>query len=184
MGDNVLLLDGLCLFPHILQKLNINETHDYNVLKEVNLNLKTMKITSTYLPRGVSAALTKLGPFLLANVVFFAYSVIDTVLVGCKCLFWRQIRLKLSPPFSHILKYFILCPNIRCFRDIKFSLTNNKLGFIVNKWNFLANKEYARWKLKYLNILPYQILLSSRDLLPSLVCHVDLIMSDNPQICS
>ena len=129
-------------------------------------------------------ALTKLGPFLVVNAVLFAYSVIDTVLVGCKYPFGRQIRLKLSPLLSHSLKYFLFYPYIRCFKDIKFSLTNKKIGFIVTKFKFLANKQYATSKLKYLNILPYQILLSNRDLLPILVCNIDLITSDYPQICS
>jgi len=147
------------------------------------VNLK-WKSQIRYLPWRVSMALTKLGPFRLANAVFFAYSVIDTILVNYKSPFWCQIRLKLSPPLPHSLKYFLFCPNIRCFRDIKFNLTNKKLGFIVTKLKILANKQYATWKLKYLNIIPYQILLSSRDLLPILVCHINLITSDDPQICS
>ena len=124
-------------------------------------------------------------PFMCqANAILFAYCVIDTVLIGCKCPFGHQIRLKLSPPLPLGLKYFLFCPYIRCFRDIKFSLTNKKLGLIVTKFKFQANKQYATWKLKYLNILPYQILLSSRDLLLILVCHIDLITSNDPQICS
>ena len=141
-------------------------------------------MTKAYLPRGVSAGLTKLDPFLLANVVFFTDSVLHTVLVSCKCLFPRQIRFKLPPPLADSLKNFLLCHIVRSFRDFKFRLTNNKLGLIVSKLQILANKENQIKKLKYLNILPYQILLSSRDLLPGLVCHVNLITSDNPQICS
>ena len=57
-----------------------------------------------------------------------------------------------------------------------------KIRFIVTKFKFLVNKQYATSKLKYLNILPYQILLSSKDLLPILVCHIHLITSDDPQI--
>ena len=32
IGNRVLFLDDLCLFSHTLQKCNINETHDYNIL--------------------------------------------------------------------------------------------------------------------------------------------------------
>ena len=45
---------------------------------------------------------------------------------------------KLSPPFPYSLKYFLLCPNIRCFKDIKFSLTNNKLGISFHIKSFWA----------------------------------------------
>jgi len=123
-------------------------------------SLKQWK-SQTYLPRMVSAGLTKLGPLLLANVILFAYSVVDTIFVGCKCPFGHQIRLKLSLALPHSLKYFLFCPYIRCFRDIKCSLTNEKLCFIVTKFKFLVNKQYATSKLKYLNILSYQVLLNS-----------------------
>ena len=147
-------------------------------------SLKQWK-SQTYLPRRVSSGLTKLGPFLLANVVLFAYNVVDTILFGCKCPFGCQIRLKLSSLLPHSLKYFLFCPYIRCFRDIKFILTNEKkLCFIVTKINFLVNKQYATWKLKYLNILPYQILLSNRHLLPILVGDIHLITSDDLEISS
>ena len=79
---------------------------------------------------------------------------------------------------------FFFCPQIKCFRDIIFSLTNKKLHSIVIKLQF--GYQWIKWKiqLKYLNILLYQILLSSRDLFPILVCDIDLIMSNDPQICS
>jgi len=51
-----------------------------------------MKITK--FPRRVSMALTKLGPLLLANVVLFAYSVIDTVLVSASAHF--DVKLDLN----------------------------------------------------------------------------------------
>ena len=66
-----------------------------------------MKITNLPPTKGLSAALTKLGPFLLANVILFAYSVIDIVLVGCKYPFRCQIILKLSSRLPHNLKYFL-----------------------------------------------------------------------------
>ena len=91
--------------------------------------------SQTYLARRVSAGLTKLSPFLLANVVLVAYNVIDAFLVGCKCSFRREIRLILSPPLPHSLKYFFN-PQIRCFGDLKLSLTNEKLHFFVTKLQF------------------------------------------------
>ena len=94
---------------------------------------KKLTLQSTYLLQGVSVGLTKLGPFLLANAVFFTNSVVHTVLVGCKCSFPGQIRFKLSQLLADSLKYLLLCPTIRSFRDIKFHLTKNKLGFIVSK---------------------------------------------------
>ena len=136
----------------------------------MHLKLKKWKSQISYLLHRVSTALTKLGPFFLANAVHFAYSVIDTILFNCKCPFWRQIKLKLSPPLPHSVKYFLFCPYIRCFRDIKFSLTKSKLGFIITKFKYLANKQYATWNNTwYLNILPYQILLTNKDMLPIVV---------------
>ena len=116
---------------------------------------KKLKLQSTYLPRGISAGLTKLGPFLHANAVFFTDTVVHTVLVGCKCPFTGQIEFKLPPLLAHRLKNFLLCPTIRSFRDFKFCLTNNKLGFIISKLKFLATKQNQRRKQTYLNILPY-----------------------------
>ena len=107
---------------------------------------KIMKMTK-YLPRKVFAALTKLGSLFLTNVILFANSVIDTVLVGCKCPFRSQIRLKLSPPLPHSLKYFLCCPHIRCFRDIKFSMTNENYILLLLKYNFIVDQQHATFKL-------------------------------------
>ena len=93
-----------------------------------NLNGK-----GTYLPRRVSASLAKLGPFFLANAVFLTHSVLPTVLIGCKCPFSSEVRFKLPPALVDNLKNFLLCPTVRSFKDFKFRLTNNKLGFIVSK---------------------------------------------------
>ncbi len=51
-----------------------------------NLNGK-----GTYLPRRVSASLAKLGPLFLADAVFVTDSVLDTVLIGCKGPFPREV---------------------------------------------------------------------------------------------
>ena len=51
-----------------------------------NLNGKV-----TYLLRRVSASLAKLGPLFLANVVFVTDSVLNTILIGCKGPFPREV---------------------------------------------------------------------------------------------
>ena len=51
-----------------------------------NLNGK-----GAYLPRRVSASLEKLAPFFLADVAFLTDSVLDTVLIGCKGPFPREV---------------------------------------------------------------------------------------------
>jgi len=52
---------------------------------------KQLKCQGTYLPRRVSASLAKLGPLFLADVVFLIDSVLDTVLIGCKGSFPREV---------------------------------------------------------------------------------------------
>ena len=52
---------------------------------------KQLKWQGTYLPRRVSASLAKLGPLFLADVVFLTDSVLDTVLIGCKGPFPREV---------------------------------------------------------------------------------------------
>ena len=52
---------------------------------------KQLKWQGTYLPRRVSVSLAKLGPLFLADAVFLTDSVLDTVLIGCKGPFPREV---------------------------------------------------------------------------------------------
>ena len=52
---------------------------------------KKLKWQGTYLPRRVSASLAKLGPLFLADAVFVTDSVLDTVSIGCKGPFPREV---------------------------------------------------------------------------------------------
>ena len=61
--------------------------------------------------------------------------------------------------------------------ETKFICYNNEIFWLLITHNQIR-------KEKYLNILPNQVLLSSRDLLPVLVGDVHLITCHNPQICS
>ena len=81
----------------------------------MNLQFKTMKITNLPPTKGLYRP-DKIGPTSPSNVVLFAYNVVVTVLVGYKFPFGRQIKLKLSPPLPHSLKYFF------------FVLTSDALG--------------------------------------------------------
>ena len=84
-----------------------------------------------------STALTKLNPLLHANVVVFIYSIIHALLAIYKCPFGCQIRLKLFPPLTHDLKYFLLPSQIGCFRDIKFSPRNEKYILLLVNYNLI-----------------------------------------------
>ena len=106
-----------------------------------------MKIIKLPLTKGLCGSnKLKLSPLLLVNVILFANSVIDTVLAGYKCPFRLQIKLELSPPLPHNLKYFLFCPQIKCSRDIKFSLTNKNYILLLLNYNFIANKQHATFK--------------------------------------
>ena len=133
VGGGVLLRMACAFFRTSCKNRTLMEMITTIYYKNSIFSGKQFKLQSTYLLRGISAGLTKLGPFLLANVVFFTNSVVHTVLVDCKCLFPGQIGFKLPPPLTDSLKNFLLCPTVRSFRDFKFHLTNNKLGFIVSK---------------------------------------------------
>ena len=102
-----------------------------------------MKITKLPPRKGLCGS-NKIGFF--ANVILFANSVIDTVLVGCMCPFRCQIRLKWSPPLPHGLKYFLFHPQIRCFKDIKFGLTNENYILLLVNYNFIINQQRATFK--------------------------------------
>jgi len=68
----------------------------------IMLNMKNnLNGKGTYLTRRVSVSLAKLGPLFLADVVFVTDSVLDTVLIGCKGPFPREVRFKLSPSLPH-----------------------------------------------------------------------------------
>ena len=101
-----------------------------------------MKITKLPSTKGLCGS-DKIGSTFPSNVVLFTNSVIDTILVGCKCPFRHQIRLELSLPLPHGLKYFLFRPQIRCFRDIKFNLTNKNYILLLINNNFIINQQHA-----------------------------------------
>jgi len=89
--------------------------------------------------------------------------------------------LHLSPT---VWSNFFFRPTVRNLWDFKFRLTiTNKVYLLQYCIFWLLIKEHQIKKEKYLNILPNQVLLSSRDLLPVLVRDVHLITCQNPLIC-
>jgi len=94
---------------------------------------KQHKWQGTYLPRRVSASLTKLGPFFLAYVVFLTNSVIHTVLIDCKGPFPR------GPILGSVLSSGSrLCTNSNS--EVKLLSFHPYLAFTLTRLNTADNR--------------------------------------------